>query len=228
MIREWVLPGLLETGPVNNRIMAIQDGLMNFYVVKGPEGLVCVDAGWRPHSVEHGFNMLGLELRDVAAVFLTHLHWDHARCSDLYPSAQVFVGVGEETSPHHQEKQSLHSRPRAWVRDGEVVTVAGLAVRVIATPGHTSDSVCYVVDGRFLFTGDALRLRRGKVAPFPTRFNLHREAVRRSIRKLAQIQGVEYLLTGHTGTTCDLAGAFKDWRGAEPSAGLRPGEDTRP
>ena len=210
MIREWMLPGLLETGPVNDRIMAVQDGLVNFYVVKGPDGLLCVDAGWRTHHVELGLKTLGLDLQDVAAVFLTHMHWDHARCADFYPNAQVFVGGGEEAM--RQWRHSPSARPRAGVRDGQLVKAAGLEVRVLGTPGHTPDSVCYVVDGRFLFTGDTLRLRRGKAVAFPTKFNQDREAAKRSIRKLAQIEGIECILTAHTGTACDPAAAFLDWR----------------
>lgn len=214
MIREWVLPGLLDTGPVSDRIMAIQDGLVNFYVVRGPEGLVCVDAGWRTHAVEHGFKKLGLEMRDVATVFLTHNHWDHARCAGLYPNARVFA-AGKTAEA-----------PVPMIRDGACVTAAGIGVRVIGTPGHTPDSVCFVVDGRFLFTGDALRLRRGKVAPFPSKFNQDREGAKHSIRKLAGIQGIECLLTAHTGTTREVEAAFQDWReaggGAEPSEAGQP------
>jgi glyoxylase-like metal-dependent hydrolase (beta-lactamase superfamily II) len=208
MIREWVLPGLLETGPVESRIMAIQDGLVNFYVARGPEGLVCVDAGWRPHCVEHGFKKMGLDMRDVAAVFLSHTHWDHARCADLYPNAQVFMGGGEVTGSS-----------RARVQDKQLVTAAGLAVRVIETPGHTPDSVCYLVDGRFLFTGDALRLRRGRVVPFPSKFNHDQAAAKASLGKLARIQGIECLLTGHSGATRDVEAAFRDWRESDPDAG---------
>lgn len=208
MIREWVLPGLLDTGPVGDQVMAIQDGLVNFYVVRGPEGLVCVDAGWRQHSVEHGFKKLGLDLRDVTAVFLTHRHWDHARCAGLYPNAKVYAAGKTVEAP----------LPLIW--DGEFVTAAGLLVRVIGTPGHTPDSVCFVVDGRFIFTGDALRLRRGKVVPFPSKFNQDRDAAKRSIRKLAQVQGIECLLTAHTGTTHEVEFAFQDWRESGPDAGL--------
>lgn len=230
MIRDWVLPGLLETGAINERLWAVQDGLVNFFVVRAPEGLVCVDAGWRPRSVLHGFRALGLDVRQVAAVLLTHTHWDHARCCDLYPNARVFVGggTGEGTIAGESEGEGAGewaargeatrppSRPRARVRDGQALTIAGLAVRVIGTPGHTPDSVCYEVEGRWLFVGDALRLRRGQAAPFPAGHRDEREAVRRSIRKLARLEGLECLLSAHTGLTRDLAGAFQPWRGAAP------------
>lgn len=213
MIREWMLPGLLETGPLDERIMAIQDGLVNFFVARGPEGLVCIDSGWRTHSVEQGFQALGLDVRDVAAIFLTHRHWDHARCADFYPQARVFAGAAAAAAPHGTERPD--APPRVTVRDGQLLTIAGLEVRVVETPGHTPDSICFVLEGRYLFTGDALRLRRGKVVPFPSKFNQDPAATKCSIRKLAGLAGIGCLLTAHTGLTRDPDAALQDWREAE-------------
>jgi sulfur dioxygenase len=44
------------------------------------------------------------------------------------------------------------------VRHGEVLHVGALAVRVLATPGHTDDSVSFLVED-CVFTGDALMVR---------------------------------------------------------------------
>lgn len=216
MIRNWILPGLLDTGTVADRIMTIRDGPVNFYIVKGPDGLVCVDAGWRRSSVRRGFKELGLDIRDVAAVFLTHLHWDHARCCDFYPNARVFVGGKSDRM--NSGKGASSARPWSPVRDGQVVTAAGVGVHIIETPGHTPDSICYEVDDRYLFTGDALRLRRGQAVPFPFIFDRDRQAARRSLRKLAGIclkPGIESLWTSHTGSIGDAASAFINWRVSE-------------
>lgn len=45
--------------------------------------------------------------------------------------------------------------PKVSVRDGDVLELGESEVKVIHTPGHTEDSVCYY-DGRNLFTGDTL------------------------------------------------------------------------
>jgi glyoxylase-like metal-dependent hydrolase (beta-lactamase superfamily II) len=41
------------------------------------------------------------------------------------------------------------------LRDGEVLRLGGVEVRVLHTPGHTPGSTCYAVGG-FLFSGDTL------------------------------------------------------------------------
>ena len=45
MIRQWLLPGLLETGAIGDGVWAIRDGVVNLFIVKGPAGLLCLDAG---------------------------------------------------------------------------------------------------------------------------------------------------------------------------------------
>ncbi len=42
------------------------------------------------------------------------------------------------------------------VEDGDMLTVGGVSIKVIYTPGHTIDSICLLVDNRKLLTGDTL------------------------------------------------------------------------
>ena len=208
MIRRFFFPGLLNTGHLTDQVMVVRDGFVNFYILKSASGLVCIDAGRCPGNTARGFEALGLAMGDVAAVFLTHLHYDHAGCARLYPNATVFVG--------EHEKSSLFSSkalpPLVRVRDGENMTVGGFSVRTFGTPGHTNGSVSYVVDERLLFVGDTLRLRRGEALPMFFWFNRSGQDLSRSIQTLAHLKGIEYLLTGHSGVTSDLNRAFSRWR----------------
>jgi sulfur dioxygenase len=45
------------------------------------------------------------------------------------------------------------------IQDGEVLTVGGLEIVAIATPGHTDSHMAYLANGTHLFTGDALFIR---------------------------------------------------------------------
>lgn len=219
MIRRLFFPGLLDTGPVSDRLLAIRDGFVNCYIWKTVSGLVCVDAGRSPKRTARGFAALGLNLRDVTAVFLTHLHWDHAGGARLFPNAKVYVGDREASSVF-----AARSLPRLIrVRDEETVLAGGLAVRVVDTPGHTSGSVSYLVDDRFLFVGDTLRLRRGEALPMLRWFNRDGQVLVCSIQRLAGLQGPESLLTGHSGISRDLALAFRQWRQVAPSTPLQEG-----
>jgi len=42
------------------------------------------------------------------------------------------------------------------VEDGDVLSIGKIPINVIYTPGHTTDSICLLVDNRKLLTGDTL------------------------------------------------------------------------
>lgn len=221
--RRLFMPSLLNTGPLCQEVLAVRDGPVNFYVVRGTNGLCCFDTGWRAAQVLRSFDALGLDVADVVAVFLTHLHWDHARCHVLYRNARIYVGA-RESSGLFSMKPGRSAQSWVLVQEGELISVTGRRVRVLATPGHTVGSVSYLVDDRQLFTGDALRLRRDEVITFWPRLIGDRQAMTRSIQKLAQLQNVERLLTAHTGATTEVASAFRRWQ--TPAQRLSPQEGT--
>lgn len=223
MIGKLFCPDLLHSGPIDDRLWAIQDGLVNFYVVEAPEGLICFDIGWRQSSVKRGFESQGLDIRNVTAVFVTHMHWDHARCLRMFPGTRVFCGAHESASVFMKRWMAKH--PFERIRDDQTVAVAGLSVHAVDTPGHTQGSVSYVVEGRWLFTGDTCRIQSGRVFPFPAWFNRDETALGESIQKLAQIEGVECLLTSHSGICRNVADAFK--KGSRLPADLSPGRFDR-
>lgn len=216
MIRKLFLPGLLNTGSISDKLMVVRDGLVNFYILKARTGLLCVDTGWRQTFVSNGFEILGLNIRDVVTVLVTHLHWDHARCLQLFPHAEIFIG-DHEPSPFFMRRR-VEAQHLKRVNSDQTLSAGGLTIRVIDTPGHTSGSVSYVVDNYLLFTGDTLRLRCGKVLPFLSWFNLNDKTLNQSIRKLAGIKGIECLLTAHSGISRNIENAFSQWR--QPSDGL--------
>jgi hydroxyacylglutathione hydrolase len=218
MLGKLFCPGLLETGPVDQGLWAILDGFVNYYVVEAPAGLICIDTGWRNSRLRSGFKRIGFDTRDVVAVFLTHLHWDHASCAGMFPGAELFAGGGEV--PSGFMKRRLSNLSLTQVADGQSVIVAGTTVLGIKTPGHTHGSMSYLVEGRKLFTGDTIRLSNGRVVPFPACFNRDGEALERSIRVLARIQGTENLLTSHSGLCRDPESAFDRWQ--TPRSGNNP------
>jgi glyoxylase-like metal-dependent hydrolase (beta-lactamase superfamily II) len=66
-------------------------------------------------------------------------------------------------------EQAAEARPDAHIGDGDSITVGGLTIDVVHTPGHTLGSVClYLREERALFTGDtALGLGTVAISPPP-------------------------------------------------------------
>ncbi len=90
-----------------------------------------------------------LELRLVKAVD-THLHADHITgLGALRDRTQCVTVMGE------QSKVDVVSMRLA---EGDKLTIEGMALDVLYTPGHTDDSYCFAMADR-VFTGDTLLIR---------------------------------------------------------------------
>jgi glyoxylase-like metal-dependent hydrolase (beta-lactamase superfamily II)/rhodanese-related sulfurtransferase len=90
-----------------------------------------------------------LDLRLVKAVD-THLHADHITgLGALRDKTQCITVMGEQT------KADVVSMRLA---DGDKLTIEGVALDVIYTPGHTDDSYSFIMADR-VFTGDTLLIR---------------------------------------------------------------------
>jgi len=82
-------------------------------------------------------------------VFDTHVHADHITASGALRERTRAKVVGGARGASCAD---LH------VHDGDEVHVGRLVFKVLATPGHTDDSVSYLLEDR-VFTGDALLVR---------------------------------------------------------------------
>src|ERR1700752_1413729 len=90
-----------------------------------------------------------LDLRLVKAVD-THLHADHITgLGALRDRTKCITVMGEQT------KADVVSMR---LSDGEKLTIEGLALEAIYTPGHTDDSYSFLMNDR-VFTGDTLLIR---------------------------------------------------------------------
>jgi len=84
----------------------------------------------------------------ITAVLDTHVHADHLSRGRLLAERS-----GATYSLPNQQRVKFAFTA---LRDGDEVKVGTSAIHVIATPGHTYESACYLVDGKALITGDTL------------------------------------------------------------------------
>lgn len=82
-------------------------------------------------------------------VFETHVHADHVTAAGVIRKR---TGATVVASAAGASCADLH------VKNGDEVRVGSLVFRVLETPGHTNDSVSFLLNDR-VFTGDALMVR---------------------------------------------------------------------
>ncbi len=159
----------------------------NTWVLRAPgvEACVVVDPG--EEDDEHLRRVA--EQGPVALVLLTHRHPDHAG------GARRFAEL--TGAPVRALDRSLVLGSEA-LGDGDVVAAAGVELRVVHTPGHTSDSLSFLLDGPgtdpVVLTGDTI-LGRG------TTVIAHPDGVLGpyldSLRRLADLRPGTAVLPGH-------------------------------
>jgi glyoxylase-like metal-dependent hydrolase (beta-lactamase superfamily II) len=86
--------------------------------------------------------------------------------------------------------------------DGDVLEVGSAKLEAVRTPGHTSESTSYLLDGRALFTGDTLFLSavgRPDLDATPEVARHRARELYRSLRRILALDPEMLVLPGHTG-----------------------------
>jgi glyoxylase-like metal-dependent hydrolase (beta-lactamase superfamily II) len=122
----------------------------------GATGVVVVDPG---QSDAAHLEKLLAAAPHVELVLVTHGHFDHSEAgADLHARTGVPVRAADP--------QYCHGGPP--LVDGELLEAAGLRLGVLATPGHTADSLSFVVgDRQAVLTGDTILGRGTTVVAHP-------------------------------------------------------------
>jgi glyoxylase-like metal-dependent hydrolase (beta-lactamase superfamily II) len=158
------MPRTADLEPLVTRVLAPNPSPMtldgtNTYVLQGRDGVVVVDPG--PLDEEHLRSVAGHG--QVQLTLLTHGHPDHAEGARRFHQLTGSPVLARD--PAH-----CIGTDDALGEDGESAGVAGLLVDVLHTPGHTADSVCFVVESegtRAVLTGDTVLGRGTTVVAYP-------------------------------------------------------------
>ena len=129
------------------------------YIV-GHGEVAVIDPG--PDLAEHVESILAAtDGERIAAIMCTHTHRDHSPASRALAKASGAPIVGcaplaiEDDGPRADAAFDFDYRPDRVVSDGERVEGDGWALQAVATPGHTSNHLCFALESQqVLFTGD--------------------------------------------------------------------------
>lgn len=142
-------PGLMELDGTNTWILR----------APGSPTAVVVDPG-PPRSGAH-VKAIAAAADDVELTLITHRHYDHTG---------AIKKMRKRTGSVHRAYAERFSHGAPRLTDREVIEAAGLRITALHTPGHTADSMSFLVqweDQRAILTGDTI-LGRGTTVLDPS------------------------------------------------------------
>ena len=140
---------------------------------------------------------------DVAVVLLTHGHLDHSEGARAF-AERVGCGVRALDPEHRLGSEGLG--------DGDVVEVDGLELHVVGTPGHTADSLSFLLpaDGAVL-TGDTVLGRGTTVVAHPDgKLGAYLDSLQR-LHALAEARDARWVWPGHGPVIEDALAALEHY-----------------
>ncbi|MCE5342928.1 MAG: MBL fold metallo-hydrolase [Eubacteriales bacterium] len=193
--------------PVRVETLHVGEFAMNCYLVENTDThqVVIVDPGSDARRI-----IAAVGERKPAAVLLTHGHYDHIGAVDAlceHFGIPVYIHIADIpklTDPVLNVASAfgydvcVRTKPTP-VADNQILTLAGMAITVLHTPGHSKGSVCYLLPHNAgLLCGDTLF--NGGYGRYDFADGNFSE-LKNSLRRLLYMQPRVKAYPGHGGTT---------------------------
>lgn len=168
----------------------------NCYMLWEKDKIVLIDPGDEPEQIWEQVLRTG---KKVAAVLLTHGHFDHVGGVGYIAreaGCPVYIHAAELQLPSHHTDGPIYYTHT--YDEGDVLEIAGITFQVLHTPGHTPGSVCLLCED-WMLSGDTLfagTCGRTDLPPYGNPAQM-----RRSLTRLGGLEGNYKVFPGHGHST---------------------------
>jgi len=199
----------LKTGQVEReKIFALRSVANDAFLIPSKGGYIVIDAGNSMADMLADCVKIEIDPDKVTDLFLTHGDPDHLGGLAAFPNARVHIARRElkdteeggslKTVGHGRFPEDFDADRLDLLEGGECLEVGGHTIEVIATPGHSAGHLAYLVDGKYLFSGDAFKVKGGKLVVHPA--SADKEQAQKTIDELVKRFPEDGLvLTAHFG-----------------------------
>ena len=218
----------LNTGRIDDHVACVREWVANIFFYTKNGVTLMIDAGYNYGRLREKMGWLDIDPASIEHILITHQDTDHVgaleRDSELmFRDATIYLsGIEDRYLTGEKRRKVFHGfyklpmvktdNRRVLLQDGQILTIDGIRIECILTPGHTWGHMVYFIDDTYLFTGDAIWFGAdGGYSFLSTLAEDNRLAVRSLAKLEANIRARNrrvMVITGHTGWTDDLDFAF--------------------
>ena len=219
----------LNTGWIDGHVACVREWVANIFFFRKGGTTIMIDAGYNYDRLAEKMGWLGIDPDSIRHILITHQDTDHvgaveADSPGLFKNASLYVSENENRyltgEVRRRVLHGLYKLPqvtinnkKALLKDGEVLGINDIKIECLLVPGHTWGHMVYLIDEKYLFTGDALWFGADSGYSFISTLAEDNALAVRSLAALEaklRARGLQpYIITGHTGWTDDLAFAHR-------------------
>ena len=223
----------LNTGWIDEHVGCVREYVANIFFYTKDGSTVMIDAGYNYDRLSEKMEWLGQDPKKIRHILITHQDTDHVgaveRDSDgLFRKAKLYIGEIENRYLTGEVRRKVYhgfyklpmvtiDNEKRLLKDGDVLDIGGIRIECLLVPGHTWGQMVYLIDEKYLFTGDTLWFGPDGGYAFLDALGEDNELHMRSLKALEEKLRARNLrpmiITGHTGWTDDFEFAFRhiDW-----------------
>ena len=162
----------LNTGWIDENVACVREWVANIFFYRKGDTTIMLDAGYNYDRLAEKMSWLGIDPHSIRHILITHQDTDHvgaveADSPGLFRDAALYIGeienrylTGEVRRRviYHLYKlpQVTINNEKVLLHDDEVIDIDGIRIECFLVPGHTWGHMVYLVDGKYLFTGDTI------------------------------------------------------------------------
>ena len=218
----------LNTGWIDEHVACVREWVANIFFYRRGDTTIMIDAGYNYDRLAEKMSWLGIRPQEIKSILVTHQDTDHvgaveADSPGLFRNATLYVGeienrylTGEVRRRviYHLYKlpQVTINNKKVLLHDGQTLEIGGVKIECFLVPGHTWGHMVYLIDDKYLFTGDTIWFGADGGYSF---ISALAEDNRLAVKSLAALEAKlrarklrPLFITGHTGWTNNMDFAF--------------------
>lgn len=207
-----------ETGIIDENLSCIRQKDVNIWFYRKNDTIIAIDSGYHTEdSFFRDLKKLNIKNEEISAVFITHGDVDHMggllSPTIFAPNAQLYLHKFEENmilgKEHRFGKGPIKIRNPVHfsgnyhlLEDGQKIDIEGITIEIFLCSGHTKGHSHYLVDGKYLFSGDSIAMNEEGGHCFFDFYNMN------SLENIASLGKIEkqlknnppnFICTSHSG-----------------------------